>query len=929
MEPTGRKNSAARARSPRREHPIAERRRYPRARSGVTLIEPVTARLRDVSPYGARVRMSAPPAIGESVALRLRGTGRPVEGEAVGRVAAHSARGLDGSDVHLRFEQIESGIQQEVLRVAKAQLLCDGLLDTAARVSVGHVGGYRAVRAQEECDVLAAGLVAASATLTVARMVRGRAARAAVVGREPAGARLLVEVTHPGSLGTPGRPVACCAQASHESMLFVARVVGYRAGEGGDGQRTLAVLLLPATFWLTDRRDAGRTSLTAGDEWRFELGGERLPVRDHSAGGLSLYVPDAGPAADLLRPGVPANGHLTRPGRPSRSVVILPRHARVAPGGRVVGVAYADRALVSNPEGRPEARVRRWAAREVQVQETPRAVTAERVRFGPTARRISGLWQEVSPADADRAGDRTLIVVPPAWGRTKESSGLVAQALCATFESRRRHVAILRLDYAETIGESHCSPVGSDAGREALGLTLSGCESDLRAALQYGLERLDAAPEHVVLLGMSFSGPLCLRVAATDPRVTELIQMMGASDIQDLVRTATGGVDYVARYRAGLHSGVENVLGLLCNTDLWCRDGLAARLLLITHAQRDAGRLRTPILWIQGEHDAFVSPSRVRSILDAAGSSSRELAVVPCGHVPSQTREALIGLAPAVERLLGPGPVAVPEPEVLRAALQREWALAPRETLASPADYWRDYMLGETDDALGFDVLTLTREYGEMMTLQAELLALAPGATVHDIGGGMGYSVPFLAAACEPVEVVLYDLVAELLDAAQARWRDLPVQLDTQLWDAEAAPPARLQGADRVLMSLLLTVLRQPARFLARVVAALPVGAVVVASSIRPDADLSLVYARLLADVTTGRIQPPPGVDRDGLVSAIRDYMCSAAHLLRLAEEGTFHLYEPAELSALLEDAGLTVDTVRPCFGTPARAVVVRATKLR
>lgn len=916
METTGRKTSAARTRPQPKAR--SERRRYPRGRSGVALLAPRGAVLLDFSPYGARLRVREAPAVGEPIALHLRGVGRPVEGQALARIAARSEPGAAGTEVRVLFEQIDGALQHELLRAAKAQLVCDGLVDTAARVSGGITGGYRPVTSPERCARLAARLTSAGATLTFARMHRGRAAGGSVVGHEPTGRRLYVDVPQPGTLGRRGRRVVCCAQAGYESMLFVAGVVCYRISDTAPPR---AVLLLPKIFWLTDRRDTRRTGLAAAQGWRLEVGGKRLLVRDQSEGGLAVYVPDTDPAMVVGRP---VAALLTRPGAAPRPVVVLPRHHSTAPGGRVVGLAFGAPGLVE-AGSRPPIAVRQWSAKEVSVHTTPAPVRAERVQFGSQARRVAGLWQEVRPEGATEQ-TQTLFVVPPAWGRTKESSGLVAQALCATFASRGHHVAVLRLDYAETLGESHCSPIGSDPGREALGLTLSGCESDLRGALEYGLRRV-GAPERVVLLGMSFSGPLCLRVAATDDRVTHLVQMMGASDIQDLVRTATGGIDYVARYRAGLHSGVESVLGLLCNTDLWCRDGLDARLLLITHAQRDAGRLEIPVLWIQGEHDAFVNPERVRSILDAAASPIRELAVVPCGHVPSQTREALISLAPAIEWLLGPGRVAVPEPSALRSALQSEWAQAPRETLASPTDYWRDYMLGETDDALGFDVLTLTREYGEMMRLQAELLDLAPGATVHDIGAGMGYSVPYLDAACRPLRVVLYDLVAELLDQAQGRWRGLPVDIRTQLWDADEPPPAVLHSADRVLLSLLLTVLRRPADFLRQLVARLPVGAVVVASSIRPDADLSLVYARLLADVTAGRVQPPPGVERDGFISAIRDYMCSAAHLLRLAEEGTFQLYEPEELAALLEEAGLNVDTVRPCFGSPARAVVVRASK--
>ena len=546
---------------------------------------------------------------------------------------------------------------------------------------------------------------------------------------------------------------------------------------------------------------------------------------------------------------------------------------------------------------------------------------------------MAGLWTEV-----DHPGPKTLWIVPPAWGRTKESTSLLAQTLAATADAACRHTAVLRLDYGDTLGQSFRTDAPPEAGREALDLTVTGCVADIRTAVDYAFGRLDQEVDRAVIVGMSFSGPLCLRVAATDRRVTHLVQLMGASDVQDLVRTATGGLDFVARHRAGLRSGLQNVLGLLSNTDRWCSDGLDAELLQLRHAQRDAGDLRAELLWVHGEHDAFVNQARVRRTLLASGAPRRVLAHVPCGHVPTQTREAVLSYAPVLAFVhdtpdgppTHPQVVVLPHDDQIAAATTAEWAATRRERLASPRDYWRRYMEGESEDELGFDVLTLTREYGEMMALQAELLAAPAGTRVHDVGGGLGHSVPHLSRqAGGPLEVHLYDLVPEILATAARRSSGTDTRVRPHVWDATQEVPASLSGATHVLMSLFLSVLPDPADTLRRVAAVLPDGATLVASSIRPDADLSLVYQRLLADVARGAVKPPAGHDAESLCEAIRAYICSAAHLLRLAEEGTFRLYEPDELASLVAAAGFEVDDLVPCFGRPARAVVVRATRRR
>lgn len=550
----------------------------------------------------------------------------------------------------------------------------------------------------------------------------------------------------------------------------------------------------------------------------------------------------------------------------------------------------------------------------------------------PASLKLVGLWTEV-----EHPGPASVVVIPPAWAKTKESTSLLAQVLAASFDANLRHVVVLRIDYSNALGESDKDPEFREPGKETLGLTFSACVEDVRAAVDFAHHRLAEPPRATALVGMSFSGPLCLRAAVEELRVTTLVELMGASDIQDLVRTASGGIDYVANHRAGIQGDVQNVLGLLADTDRWSADGIRHRLVFLQYAQSDAAKLTVPILWVHGRYDAFVNVDRIRSILDCASGVDRKLVTVPCGHIPTKSNEAVISFVPVVRHLLGAvdvldAVIAVPTPEQAERVTAAEWAAAPKSQLASPQNYWRDYMLGEEGGSLGFDVLAATGEYRELMSRQVELLVddVAGELEVHDVGGGMGHSIPFLARiAPRPRSVVAYDLVPQVLELAARRAAELGMELVAQPWDAaNEAPPASLHDARAVLMSLFLSCLPDALGFLCRVREVLADGARVVASSIRPDADLSGIYTRLIEDLAAGRVMPPAGTSAERYLRGVREYMSSAAWLLRLADEGTFRFYEADAFRRLFEEAGFEVERVEHTFGTPPRAVLLVAKRV-
>jgi ubiquinone/menaquinone biosynthesis C-methylase UbiE/dienelactone hydrolase len=132
----------------------------------------------------------------------------------------------------------------------------------------------------------------------------------------------------------------------------------------------------------------------------------------------------------------------------------------------------------------------------------------------------------------------------------------------------------------------------------------------------------------------------------------------------------------------------------------------------------------------------------------------------------------------------------------------------------------------------------------------------------------------------------------------------------------------RSDGYDAIVASLMLPYLMNPDETVRELYRALRPGGRLVASSNRPNTDMSLMFTRLADAVASGRAAPPAGMDRERFLEQIRAYSNSAAFLLRLEEEHTFRFLDADRLRAMLEQAGFESVTVHPGFGDPPQAYV-------
>jgi len=260
---------------------------------------------------------------------------------------------------------------------------------------------------------------------------------------------------------------------------------------------------------------------------------------------------------------------------------------------------------------------------------------------------------------------------------------------------------------------------------------------------------------------------------------------------------------------------------------------------------------------------------------------------------------------------------------------------APAE---SENDFWSGYLQK-------YSVLEKSNDYHQYIALLGRLCAFRPGAVVLDAGCGNGMfglwvlrealnqrrvvtarDLPSLYVGVDLTDRGLADAVGHHVGTvrqggAELQHRAPPgmgyLRYDfNELGDSAEAP--RLPFADGtfdvICCSLVLSYLKRPQALLREIWRTARPGAVMVASSMKPHCDMSVIYRDFMAQQVTA----------DELEAA-RDLL-RAASKIRLKEEvGHYAFFSDTELAALASEAGFSVQESFHSLGN--QAIVIKAQK--
>jgi len=761
----------------------------------------------------------------------------------------------------------------------------------------------------------------------------------------------------------PGRRHRFSVELGGQLISFTARVLKTNA----DGMMDFT---LPDEIYVAERREGERVAMRRVDgtfpRVAVLLAGECLAegeIVDQGAGGLGIVVPGGVGEGDrgwLQVRFVDGEGagrevfaevrNVARTDRPMGWTRIGLRVSSVA-GGASISVERFDSTGARQVARDVKSRVQMVAA---LTRRSIRTLTGRMARNELRAPAVPicdfrDAFGERIRAIIDHVGNPVgapAVIIPPAWGKTKESLLPLSETILETFRRAGESVVVVRYDGIRRRGESFNEPACLAPGREFLRFTVSQALRDVRSVIDF----VHAAPRFrcrtSILVTFSASAIEGRRAVAMERegRISGWISVVGAPDLQYAMRVLSGGVDYYGGLKRGFRFGQQEILGTTMDVDLAGLDALENGLASLEDARRDMARIHVPVTWIHGRFDGWMSLDRVRDVVGCGETAGRRLIEIPTGHQLKTSREALDTfrlIASEVARMALGRRIQGALPDLGRMEARR---LAERERLPRSVpnvrSIWKDYLVGR-DGQLGIELMTASDVYGGLMKKQLEGLQLEPDCRVADLGSGTGALTTFLAgrrASGPRVTVHQVDLVREglarareRLQAARAERGEIEtgaVVADLNVQNGRLSVPLRSGCYDRVLAGLLISYLDRPAEFMKEVHRILRVGGRVVVSSLRRDADISQIYIDGIAEMSPAKVEDLFGAEAaDELEARFRLFLNEGARILDLEERGYFRFWDESELARLVEDAGFAgVETAR-AFGDPPQAVVASGVK--
>jgi len=573
---------------------------------------------------------------------------------------------------------------------------------------------------------------------------------------------------------------------------------------------------MPDLVVFSERRIHGRLKAPQGSIIRWpnpwQKGADvELPLVDMSDDGLSFRAP----MGALFTPGSPLDG----------AAVVVDGRAQaltVAEVRNLVRMDDADGAWLRVGVALGAARLGRERGIAVRVRaKTPIGRLLERcknafsvvlhrgrerlgVGVSSSSRRVmvrSGGLPIVGILDRTNEDDdcisAPLVIVIPGFGGRKEQLSFLAGTIVEGFQRQNADIAVLRIDGTNNLGESGKDPDCQADGLACMHFTVSGIVQDTLAALAWAKNNPFVDPTNIVIVSASVAS-IGVRHVMTMPEAGDVslwFSYMGAADAVDLVKNASGNIDFHSYFMRGEKVGVITLNGVLNDGDHFWRDLHAHGIGYLESGRAEMAKVQADVVWLRGKHDAFVNPRQVEALMRVPASGRREIIDVDGGHIPRTGEEAITQFIRVTQRIWrklhgNDMPSFAPSVGKLAVKAESEWKQTRRAVITDRAEWWRNYLIDG-----GFDIMEYLPEYVQILDTHARLTltSFPPGYPINDpplvleLGAGTGNLTRRLWE--RGARVIATDLVRAALSVTRSKLgADAEARFRSEVVDLEGSP---------------------------------------------------------------------------------------------------------------------------------------------
>jgi len=443
----------------------------------------------------------------------------------------------------------------------------------------------------------------------------------------------------------------------------------------------------------------------------------------------------------------------------------------------------------------PRPRMRRAADLSLMVQGSPDVIRMETHQ----GEDLVGLLNTSYPLDGQPI---PVVVIPPAFGKTKETLFSLALTLIENFHLLGKPLAVIRYDGIRRKGESYRDAEAAESPFEMMNASVSQGSDDIKAVLDWiALNPRGLKASQVFLVSFSLSA-LEARLTLRDERyrrqITAWIACMGTLEFRDLMTRINCGLDLLEQHQLGIDLGLVPILGNLIRMEHYAGDVVANGVATLDQAREDMRHIDIPVTWIYGEHDHWVNHEFVRDVMRVHAGAPRDVIPVPIGHNARTSEEALhlFGVITGlIHRYLYGEMIQsqVPSKADMETMRRAEQDRLPPKSLKNRKDYWQRYLVGQKD-LLGFDVMALSDDYQQLLEDQLVALDLRPEDRLLDLGGGTGNFVNHILDRRLPLpgHIMIADLIPEGMKQAREK-------LSSRIQALDHPPRFGLMGLDMEL----------------------------------------------------------------------------------------------------------------------------------